>query len=344
MISAALFLLSLQADKEAVLYGRVGTWMVFDLHGRCSVTSEFESDISLSAIYDFPRDRVTVFIASPRWTSIENDRQYQVRTEFSNGRSYGPATATGAVLPTGKRHSIMLSFDAGDFLDDFAGAQGVEFSRDGELIGGFSLADSRAAATKLRRCSVESYRRNPHDPFASAPPAAAGSGTASAFQRSITRRYEQPGSGASQGSEPPAALAAVRRRPGAPVEEGAPVQLPHPFEPLEVGEGSGPAGQPIVAAPAPTPARLISGGLSNDDYPAVARRAGAEGTTRVTLTVNQDGRVSGCTVTGSSGNSALDSTTCSLMLRRYRFTPATRDGKPIASTYSTSARWSLPSD
>ncbi|MFN3727799.1 MAG: energy transducer TonB [Allosphingosinicella sp.] len=100
---------------------------------------------------------------------------------------------------------------------------------------------------------------------------------------------------------------------------------------------------PAPAAP-PTPPRLRSGTISNDDYPASAIRAQAQGTTRMSLQIGADGRVTGCSVTGSSGNSSLDSTACSLAQRRYRFAPATRNGQPVASTYSQSVRWQLPDE
>jgi len=97
---------------------------------------------------------------------------------------------------------------------------------------------------------------------------------------------------------------------------------------------------PAPAKP-PSPARLISGSISNADYPAAAIRAEAEGVTRITLTVSPDGRATGCSVTGSSGNSALDQTACRLAQRRFRFQAATRNGQPVAGSYSTSIRWQL---
>jgi TonB family protein len=99
-----------------------------------------------------------------------------------------------------------------------------------------------------------------------------------------------------------------------------------------------------VSLQPPTPARLVSGSISNADYPASAIRAEARGTTTVTLAIGTDGRVSGCTVTATSGNAALDSTTCALSVRRFRFRPATLNGRPVVSTVSRSVRWTPPSD
>jgi protein TonB len=76
--------------------------------------------------------------------------------------------------------------------------------------------------------------------------------------------------------------------------------------------------------------------FTDDDYPESARDANATGTARARLTIGTNGRVSGCTITQSTGNSALDRATCSVLTRRARFTPAKdQNGNPIADTYNT---------
>jgi protein TonB len=105
---------------------------------------------------------------------------------------------------------------------------------------------------------------------------------------------------------------------------------------------------PVAPAPPPPPppprkvqsAQSAKGDLrslfSADDYPAAAQSSGAEGTVQATLTIGSDGRVVSCNVTRSSGNSSLDSTTCNILRRRAKFTPA-RDsnGQPTTDTVST---------
>jgi len=107
---------------------------------------------------------------------------------------------------------------------------------------------------------------------------------------------------------------------------------------------------PVVAAPpppAPPPpphktvsAQSAKGDLrtlfSADDYPAAAQAAGAEGTAQAQLTIGPDGRVVGCNLIRSTGNSSLDSATCNILRRRAKFTPA-RDsnGQPTTDTVST---------
>ena len=102
---------------------------------------------------------------------------------------------------------------------------------------------------------------------------------------------------------------------------------------------------PSVALPPLRPPTHRSGTISNDDYPRSALAAGAEGTSVLRLVVAADGRVSGCTVTGSSGSSVLDSVSCSLTQRRFRFTPATdAEGHLTASYYTHSVNWRLPAE
>jgi protein TonB len=83
--------------------------------------------------------------------------------------------------------------------------------------------------------------------------------------------------------------------------------------------------------------------VSDADYPSDAIRREEQGTTRFRLAVGPDGRVTGCTVTGSSGSAALDIATCRVMRSRARFAPA-RDtsGNAVADAVSSAIVWRLP--
>lgn len=79
------------------------------------------------------------------------------------------------------------------------------------------------------------------------------------------------------------------------------------------------------------------------DYPAAALRADEQGIVSFRLDVSPEGRVTGCTITASSGSSVLDSTTCRLMVRRARFDPAKDEsGRAVPSTFQSRLRWALP--
>jgi protein TonB len=124
---------------------------------------------------------------------------------------------------------------------------------------------------------------------------------------------------------PPPAPPALRVPPPAPV---APPPAPPP-----------PRVQPKGATPKGNPGNWAN----SNDYPSRALREEKEGVTRFTVQVGADGRVTSCTVTGSSGTPELDSTTCSLIQRRARFNPATDgEGRPVPDTWSSSVRWQIP--
>jgi protein TonB len=107
-----------------------------------------------------------------------------------------------------------------------------------------------------------------------------------------------------------------------------------------------PAPPPPVRRIEPAKARAnLASYVSNDDYPDSAIRNEEQGTTGFRLDVGPDGRVSNCTITSSSGSSALDNATCRLMRSRARFTPATDStGAKVSDSVSSRIRWVLPSD
>jgi TonB family protein len=115
---------------------------------------------------------------------------------------------------------------------------------------------------------------------------------------------------------------------------------PAPSPPAPPGP---PAPYAPVSRPGPRNAVLRSGSISFDDYPVEALRARAQGTVTVRYTVGPDGRVVSCVLTGSSGDAALDSTTCILIQRRFRFYPAIdANGNPTSETRTQRVVWRLP--
>lgn len=93
----------------------------------------------------------------------------------------------------------------------------------------------------------------------------------------------------------------------------------------------------------PSPRGQPGNWASPRDYPSRALREEREGTTRFRVSVSADGRVASCQVTGSSGHPDLDETTCKLIERRGRFTPATDgNGQNTTGTWSSAVRWEIP--
>ena len=100
-----------------------------------------------------------------------------------------------------------------------------------------------------------------------------------------------------------------------------------------------PTFDPVAASPANSPSRWVT----NSDYRSSWVRREMQGSASFSLQVSASGRVTGCTITGSTGHTALDTATCRLITKRARFEPA-RDsnGAKVAGTYRNTVTWRLP--
>ena len=104
----------------------------------------------------------------------------------------------------------------------------------------------------------------------------------------------------------------------APPPPPAPRAAPRPSQPEPPSQG---------------PRRGISGSLLADDYGGIADLQIREGQFEAELSVNEDGVTTGCRVTRSTGNDAVDARTCALLVRRARFTRRVdASGRLIADT------------
>lgn len=91
-----------------------------------------------------------------------------------------------------------------------------------------------------------------------------------------------------------------------------------------------------------TPPRRIRGRLRYADHPQAGAAGGVSDTVSVRYYVEVDGRVSGCRVTASSGNAALDATTCRLITERFRYRPSLdARGRPVRSVVVVDHDWGV---
>jgi protein TonB len=105
------------------------------------------------------------------------------------------------------------------------------------------------------------------------------------------------------------------------------------------GTGTGGGGGGIGRA---RPLRKIAGHIGGSDYPESAYRRRIMGVVGLSFVVAPSGRVSQCTVTRSSGSRELDSTTCRLIVRRFRYRPALDAvGRPISSVVRGQHEWEI---
>lgn len=124
---------------------------------------------------------------------------------------------------------------------------------------------------------------------------------------------------------------------------------------LDVAPAPVPAPPPIVLAPppaAPPPPSQARGARPKnqsswaariqENYPSDAARMEKEGRVGVRVSIGTDGRVTGCTVTSSSGTASLDRAACDGMQRYARYDPALNDsGQPTEGSASTAIVYRL---
>lgn len=115
-----------------------------------------------------------------------------------------------------------------------------------------------------------------------------------------------------------------------------------PLPPPPVLAPPAPPPPPVCKPKAPTPRGNPGDWANSNDYPSRALREDREGVTRFTVSVGADGKVTSCSVTGSSGHADLDSTTCQLIQRRGRFRVDTSCGDSSGGSWSSAVRWQIP--
>lgn len=101
--------------------------------------------------------------------------------------------------------------------------------------------------------------------------------------------------------------------------------------------------RPAFDAVAPKPSNDPSRWVTTADYRSAWINRELTGVARFRVEVGTDGRVTSCTITGSSGHSQLDRATCDLVTSRARF-EAARDGTgaKAAGSWSSAVSWQLP--
>ena len=92
---------------------------------------------------------------------------------------------------------------------------------------------------------------------------------------------------------------------------------------------------PVVAAapppPPPTPpVATTSHAVTANDYPAISLRLQEQGVVGIRFQISTEGTVSEVEIKKSSGSERLDDAAVTMVKRRWKYKPATQDGKPVA--------------
>ena len=309
---------TVSSPVAAQQFGRMtaANWAVFetDEGNRCAMSREFAGPGDSQLTVFFNADGTgSLLVDNGEW-SIKSGDTFELFIRVGSVEKVGQATGFRPSF----RGGFVIGIPDETFLDVLAGGRGIQFWRkNGEdwlQIDGLQLNGSAEAVRLLRQCLRQMRARVARE---------------DAARRRIEHIPRDPFARPAPSTPTPPA---PQTRPG--------------FADVVRGVGTAPSAQPQTGATAtvipPTPARQISGSVTGADYPATALAAGTQGTTRVSINVGTSGLVTGCSVTGSSGSSALDSVSCSLIQSRFRYQPATRNGQPVESTVSRSLNWILP--
>ncbi len=199
-------------------------------------------------------------------------------------------------------------------------------------------------------------------PARGAPPEATVPPPAPKPARARPRARPEPRPAVTRPAEPPVAARpeAPQPAPDLPVRASPPqstaITVPPPVATPEPAPGqvAGPPGAPM----SPAAARNTAGGSRRGDgiasaapstrsaphvdatwsgntpppYPGMARRLGDQGEVRLDVHVGADGRVTEVRLKQSSGSTLLDRTAMDTV-KKWRFKPATVDGRPVAEWY-----------
>lgn len=123
------------------------------------------------------------------------------------------------------------------------------------------------------------------------------------------------------------------------------------YSPLPpVRPGSGDAMETVIPSPTPSFAAIGAkprndplGWVTTEDYRSNWIRQDMAGRVRFRVDIASDGRITSCTITGTSGYPALDAATCTLVSRRAKFQPARgSDGNAVGGSYTNVIEWRLP--
>jgi hypothetical protein len=105
------------------------------------------------------------------------------------------------------------------------------------------------------------------------------------------------------------------------------------------------SGQPAIGKSKERPAELISGSITDADYPRMAIIKEEEGTVTVYFNIGKNGLVYGCVPTGLASSPTLMAETCKLITQRFRYKPElNQKGRPIVSQKTMRIIWRFPDE
>ncbi|MBS0275913.1 MAG: energy transducer TonB [Proteobacteria bacterium] len=99
--------------------------------------------------------------------------------------------------------------------------------------------------------------------------------------------------------------------------------------------------EPAPAAIAPTAAHGVAGTHTIPPYPPVSLRLGEQGTVRLRIALDSSGHIRNVDVEKTSGSARLDEAAADWVAKHWRYTPATHNGKAVASSVLADVKFDL---
>ena len=128
----------------------------------------------------------------------------------------------------------------------------------------------------------------------------------------------------------------------APPPPRAITAIPKAIDPVPVSRPAAALGM-AASPPAPVPPRSIAATHTIPPYPPLSRRLGEEGLVGLRLVIGTDGRVQVAHIEQSSGSERLDKAAREWVEQHWRYRPASRDGRPVASEVQVNVVFNLKS-
>lgn len=147
---------------------------------------------------------------------------------------------------------------------------------------------------------------------------------------------------------PPPPEFAAPKVPQIPVPQvhiARPAPAPHAITAVAVPKPmmAPPKPAPIAPVIPPVPAHAVAGTHTIPPYPPVARRLGEEGTVQLRIAIDASGAIRGVDIVKTSGHDRLDQAAANWVAHHWRYRPATKDGKPVASSVLADVKFDLRS-
>ena len=161
------------AAADTIHWKSVSGWDISFYPGAegCQAFAVFEQDTAFFIGFDSTENQLSLDLTllDQRWSSLEQDKNYEVSVQFGNE---SPWTVTMTGLAVDGYPGLHILINAGSdkaalFVEEFQRKTFMEWTYQGNLLGRFTLRGSRKAFDEVIRCqrSYSEAKASQSDPF-----------------------------------------------------------------------------------------------------------------------------------------------------------------------------------